>query len=108
MLFALSLLVCYLIGSIPTSYLFAKTLRGIDIREHGSGNVGATNTFRVVGKLPGLTVLILDILKGLICVTLVAKLFLRLGVSFEPASYSMALGFMAIAGHDWPVFLKFK
>ncbi|MDP2942608.1 MAG: glycerol-3-phosphate 1-O-acyltransferase PlsY, partial [Candidatus Omnitrophota bacterium] len=103
-----SLVLCYLIGSIPTSYLFAKALKGIDIRQFGSGNVGATNTYRVVGKLPGLLVLIIDILKGLICVTLVAKLFLRLGVAIEPATYGMILGFMAIVGHIWSIFLGFK
>jgi len=108
MLLTISLVLCYLIGSIPTSYLFAKTLKGVDIRQFGSGNVGATNTYRVVGKLPGLLVLIIDILKGLICVTLVAKLFLRFGVTVEPAAYGMMLGFMAIAGHIWTIFLRFK
>jgi len=108
MLFVISLAFCYLIGSIPTSYIFAKALKGIDIRQFGSGNAGATNTYRIVGKLPGLLVLIIDILKGLICVTLLAKLFLRLGVAVEPASYGMMLGFTAIAGHIWSVFLGFK
>lgn len=108
MLLTTSLVLCYLIGSIPTSYLFAKALKGIDIRQFGSGNVGATNTYRVVGKLPGLLVLIIDILKGLICVALVAKLFLRLGVTIEPAAYGMILGFTAIVGHIWSVFLGFK
>src|SRR3989338_5104487 len=108
MLLAISLVLSYLIGSIPTSYIFAKALKGIDIRQFGSGNVGATNTYRVVGKLPGLLVLIIDILKGLICVALVAKLFLRLGVTIEPTTYGMILGFMAIVGHIWSVFLGFK
>jgi glycerol-3-phosphate acyltransferase PlsY len=108
MLLAVSLVLCYLIGSIPTSYIFAKALKGIDIRKFGSGNVGATNTYRVVGKLPGLLVLVIDILKGLICVALVAKLFLRLGVTVEPEAYGMMLGFAAIVGHIWSVFLGFK
>jgi len=109
MLIAVSFIVSYLIGSIPTSFLVAKYLKGIDIREHGSGNVGATNTARVVGKLPGLLVLIFDILKGWVCVALVAKLFIRLGVTaIEPDTYALMLGSMAIIGHIWTVFLGFK
>lgn len=109
MLIALSFIVCYLIGSIPTSFLVAKYLKGIDIREHGSGNVGATNTARVVGKLPGLLVLLFDILKGWVCVALVAKMFIRLGVTdINPKTYALMLGSMAIIGHIWTVFLGFK
>ena len=108
MLIAVSFIVCYLIGSIPTSFLVAKHLKGIDIREHGSGNVGATNTARVVGKLPGLLVLIIDILKGWVCVALVSKLFIRMGVTFAPETYALMLGGMAIIGHIWTVFLGFK
>ncbi len=109
MLIASSFILCYLIGAIPTSFLVAKYLKGIDIREHGSGNVGATNTARVVGKLPGLLVLIVDILKGWVCVALVAKMFIRLGVtSIEPDTYALMLGCMAIIGHIWTIFLGFK
>lgn len=108
MLIALSFIICYLIGSIPTSFLIAKYLKGIDIREHGSGNVGATNTARVVGKLPGLLVLAIDILKGLVCVMLVAKLFIGFGINIDPAIYALMLGSMAIIGHIWTVFLGFK
>ena len=63
-----ALLASYLLGSIPTAYLFGRLLKGIDIRKIGSGNVGATNALRVLGKGPGLTVLLLDILKGFITV----------------------------------------
>ncbi len=108
MLIIISLIICYLIGSIPTSYIFGKILGGVDIRQYGSGNVGATNVYRVVGKLPGILVLIIDILKGLICVTLLPNLFLRLGIPMNPEVYKMALGFTAVVGHDWTVFLKFK
>ena len=72
---AISVLVAYLIGSIPVAYIFGRALKGIDIREHGSGNMGATNAFRVLGKGPGTIVLILDIIKGIIPVTLLAKAF---------------------------------
>jgi len=108
MAFIISLFTCYLIGSIPTSFLVGKYLKGIDIREHGSGNVGATNTARIVGKGWGLLVLAVDILKGLICVTLVAKLFMRLGVPVDESVYPLILGSLAITGHIWPVFLGFK
>ncbi|KPK41849.1 MAG: hypothetical protein AMJ78_04370 [Omnitrophica WOR_2 bacterium SM23_29] len=108
MLLVLSLLISYLIGSMPTSYILGKAMRGIDIRQFGSGNVGATNVYRVVGKLPGILVLIIDIAKGLICVTLIANLCLRLGISINPENYRLALGLAAVIGHDWTVFLKFK
>ncbi len=108
MLIIISLIICYMIGSIPTSYIFGNVLRGIDIRQFGSGNVGATNVYRVVGKLPGALVLIIDITKGLICVTLIANLFLHFGGSMNPENFRMTLGFAAIVGHNWTVFLKFK
>lgn len=60
----LGLLVSYLLGSIPTGFLLAKALKGIDIREHGSGNTGATNVFRVIGKGAGITALLIDLIKG--------------------------------------------
>ena len=66
---AIAVLVAYLIGSMPTAYIFGKVLRGIDIRKHGSGNVGATNVARVVGKVPGVMVFVIDFLKGFIAVT---------------------------------------
>ncbi len=98
MLLFLSLILSYLLGSVPTAYIFAKLLKGIDIRQYGSGNIGATNVFRVIGKLPGIIVLFLDILKGYIPViifpgTQIQKIF---------------IGLAAIAGHNWPIFLKFR
>jgi glycerol-3-phosphate acyltransferase PlsY len=108
MAFIISLFVCYVIGSIPTSYIVAKYLKGIDIRQHGSGNVGATNTARVVGKGWGLLVLVFDILKGLVCVTLAARFFFRFGVPVSMDVYPLMLGAMAIIGHIWSVFLGFN
>jgi glycerol-3-phosphate acyltransferase PlsY len=78
-------------------------LKKIDIRQHGSGNVGATNAFRVLGKGPGTAVLIIDILKGVIPTTIIANLF---GLS-DPLSLVM-IGLMAVAAHNWTVFLQFK
>jgi glycerol-3-phosphate acyltransferase PlsY len=98
----------YLIGSIPTAYIFGRIFKGIDIREYGSGNVGATNAFRVIGRLPGIIVLAIDILKGLICVTYVANTFLYMAPVTRPELYRVLTGLTVILGHNWTVFLKFK
>ncbi|MDO8885306.1 glycerol-3-phosphate 1-O-acyltransferase PlsY [Candidatus Oleimmundimicrobium sp.] len=115
--------VSYLIGSISFALLIGKGFYGIDIREQGSGNLGATNTFRVLGITPGILVLICDILKGVVSVGLASLFFrdaptlfnsfLQTGTSF--ASYSMldstvivAAGFAVIAGHNWSIFLRFS
>lgn len=97
-----------MIGSIPTSFLVAKYLKGIDIRQYGSGNVGATNAARVVGRGWGLLVLAIDILKGLVCVTLVSKFCYRQGIPVDEKTFSLILGSAAIIGHIWTVFLGFK
>jgi glycerol-3-phosphate acyltransferase PlsY len=93
----------YVLGAVPTAYIFGRTLKGIDIREHGSGNVGATNTFRVLGTWPGIVVLILDILKGVAALTV---------VPYVTGVYSIvgliAFGLTAVAGHNWTIFLNFK
>jgi glycerol-3-phosphate acyltransferase PlsY len=97
------LVVSYLLGSIPTAYLFGKALKGIDIRQHGSGNVGATNAFRILGKGPGTVVLLLDILKGALAITLIGNLF-----HFDKVYLRVLLGVMVVIGHNWTVFLQFK
>lgn len=99
----IGIILSYLIGSIPTAYIFGKLYKGIDIREHGSGNVGATNVFRVLGKIPGIIVLILDILKGLIVIVLVSPV-LNLNNDLSLIFLAMAV----VSGHNWTVFLKFK
>jgi glycerol-3-phosphate acyltransferase PlsY len=99
----ISLVITYLIGAIPTAYLFGRWLKGIDIREHGSGNVGATNAFRVLGKGPGALVLIIDILKGILPTTLVANLF-----GLKEPWMLVLIGLVAVAAHNWTVFLQFK
>ena len=101
--FALSLLVSYLVGSCPTAFVLAKLYKRIDIRQYGSGNVGATNAFRILGKLPGIMVLIIDIFKGMICPTVIADLFGQATLINR-----MVLGIAVVAGHNWTVFLKFK
>lgn len=102
-LLAISLGLTYLIGAIPTAYIFGRLFKGIDIRQHGSGNVGATNAFRVLGKGPGAAVLIIDIIKGIIPTTLVANLF-----GFHDPLTLGIIGLVAVAAHNWTVFLKFK
>lgn len=101
-------LVSYLIGSIPTAYIFGKALRGIDIRKFGSGNIGATNAFRVLGKRTGLTVLALDLIKGFIPVVLVADFLYPKTGSFSEEALRIIFGICCVAGHNWTIFLKFK
>jgi glycerol-3-phosphate acyltransferase PlsY len=93
----------YLIGSIPTAYIFGRLIKKIDIRQHGSGNVGATNAFRILGKGPGSLVLLLDILKGAVVTSVVADIF---GLT-EPF-LRVLLGIVVVCGHNWTVFLNFK
>ena len=99
----LGMILSYLLGSIPTAYLFGKGLKGIDIREHGSGNVGATNVFRVLGKGPGFAVLFIDILKGVLAVAVVADI-----LGLTSVLSRMILAICVVSGHNWTIFLKFK
>lgn len=100
--------ISYLIGSIPTSYIIAKLLKGIDIRDCGSGNIGATNLIRTVGRVPGITALILDIAKGVLAVTLIAYLFYSPSMFINEPLFKVILGLCAVSGHIWTIFLKFK
>ncbi len=98
-----AVIISYLIGSIPTAFIAGKMLKNIDIREHGSGNMGATNVFRVLGKKPGIAVLVIDILKGVVGVAVVGSLF-----GFTNVLTYVMLGIAAVCGHNWTVFLQFK
>ncbi len=97
-----SIVLAYLLGSIPVSYIFGKLFRKIDIRKYGSGNVGATNAVRVLGLKLGLPVLALDILKGAASVY-VAKLL----IGSNPILLAL-IGLVAILGHNYTIFLSFK
>ena len=98
----------YLLGSIPTAYIFGRALKGIDIRKHGSGNIGATNALRVLGKGAGITVLILDMLKGFAAVVLLGML-VNAKQSLIPAeTIYILLGITCVCGHNWTIFLRFK
>lgn len=99
---ALIVIVSYLLGSIPSGLIVGKAFYGIDIREHGSGNLGGTNTFRTLGKKAGIIVTAADILKG----TLAAMLPTIFGV--ESQIDPLIAGMIAVVGHMYPVFAKFK
>jgi glycerol-3-phosphate acyltransferase PlsY len=102
-----SLLTAYLLGSFPTSILAGRLLRGIDIREHGSGNAGAANVLRVLGWWPGITVLTIDLAKGWVAVGLALRLCGDTG-PVGPAWVGALAGWCAIAGHLWPAFARLR
>lgn len=103
----LLIIIAYLLGSIPTSVWIGKYFYNIDIREHGSGNAGATNTFRVLGKIPGIIVLIIDILKGSAAVSL-AYLFEDTLPANEFVDIEIGLAIACVFGHIFPVFAGFR
>ncbi|MCD6020127.1 MAG: acyl-phosphate glycerol-3-phosphate acyltransferase [Bacteroidetes bacterium] len=104
----ISLLVAaYLLGSIPTAVWWGKRYYGIDVREFGSGNAGATNTFRVLGKKAGIPVLIVDIVKGTVAV-LLAHLSPYVFDSNEFVNLELGLGIAALVGHVFPIFAGFR
>jgi acyl phosphate:glycerol-3-phosphate acyltransferase len=104
----LLLLLAYLLGSFPTGYLAGRLLKGIDMREQGSGSTGATNVFRILGKGPGITVFGSDVLKGVAAVKLVA-LATHLGYPIaQPVLVSIGLAAMALLGHSKSVWLGWK
>ena len=98
----LIIIICYLLGSIPFGVIIAKSIRKIDIRDYGSGNIGASNAFRILG--PGLAIFVLlgDVLKGFLAIYLFQL--------FDISNLMIIVigGLAVIAGHDWSVFLKFK
>ncbi|MCX6356017.1 MAG: glycerol-3-phosphate 1-O-acyltransferase PlsY [Candidatus Aureabacteria bacterium] len=96
----------YLIGSIPTAYLMGRLVKGVDIRERGSGNVGATNVMRVLGTGPGLVTLAIDILKGFVVVRWAVPAFFAGDSRF--ALWQIFSCVAVIAGHNWMIFLKMK
>lgn len=97
----------YLIGSIPSAVWLGKRFYKIDVREFGSGNAGATNTFRVLGKKAGIVVLVCDILKGSLAVLLANFSFYQIS-SNQFVNLQLALGISAVVGHVFPVFAGFR
>lgn len=107
----LLIVAAYLLGSIPTGYMAGRYLKGIDIREHGSGSTGATNVLRILGKPAGLTVLGIDLLKGAIALALVNLVYVLTPGEFLPDNWhpwlTTAAALSAMIGHSKSVWLNF-
>ena len=106
-----ALILAYLFGSIPTAVWIGQAFYGIDVREYGSGNAGATNTFRVLGKKAGIAVMVLDILKGYTATNLAYLIGLSVTGpqdSVQFVNYQLALGVTAVMGHLFPIFAGFR
>jgi len=105
----------YLLGSFPTGYLVARWIKGIDIRQHGSGGTGATNVLRTVGKAAAISVLLVDLLKGMAAVVLVQLAFPTVLATFSDGPVTLAwqswvevgAGLMAIVGHSRSIWINF-
>ncbi|MFC8574831.1 glycerol-3-phosphate 1-O-acyltransferase PlsY [Heyndrickxia sporothermodurans] len=102
MTYALIIILAYLLGSIPSGLIVGKLFYGIDIRQHGSGNLGATNSFRTLGVKAGTVVIVADILKGTLA-TLLPKFF---GV--DESIHPLLIGLVAVIGHMFPIFAGFR
>lgn len=98
----LGILVSYLLGAVPASYLAGRS-RGVDLRRHGSGNLGATNTFRVLGPRVAAPVMVFDVLKGFLPVW-----FLPGVLGLEAQAWPLAFGGAAILGHVFPIYMGFR
>ncbi len=104
----LLIITAYLIGSIPTALIISRQYFGIDIREYGSGNMGATNAFRILGAKYGTIIMVLDVLKGMLAVGLFYLMPFYISNEFERTNFMIALGLSAVIGHILPVFADFK
>lgn len=102
------IILAYIIGSIPTALIISKTFFGVDIRDYGSGNMGATNTFRVLGSKFGTFVMIIDILKGMAAVGLFTFFPQYLHDEWARTNLMIGLGLAAVVGHIFPVFANFR
>lgn len=98
--FIVAAVASYLLGSIPNGLILGKGIWGVDLRQHGSGNIGATNAWRTIGKTGGISIFLLDMLKG--------ALSAYLGLSLGGELAGIVCGLLAIAGHSWSIFLGFK
>lgn len=105
----IGVVLAYLLGSLPSSVWLGQAYHGIDVRNFGSGNAGATNTFRVLGKKAGILVMALDIFKGLTAVTL-ATVWMQLGLIAETqiVLFKLIFGISAVIGHIFPIYVGFK
>ncbi len=104
---AILIILAYLIGSIPSAVWVSKSVYGIDIREHGSGNAGATNTFRILGSRAGIGVMLMDMLKGFIAVKL--SILSPYPWTSEPfVNLQVFLGLASVLGHIFPIWADFR
>ena len=106
----LLILLAYLVGSIPTAVWISRSFFGIDIREYGSGNAGATNTYRILGSRWGTLVMIIDMLKGLVATSLYILVPYYLGQQSEwdRTNFMVGLGLAAVLGHIFPIWADFR
>ena len=104
----LLIVIAYLIGSVPTAIWLSKAYFGIDIREYGSGNSGATNTFRVLGPRWGSIVMLIDILKGVLATSLYILLPYYLTDEWDRTNFMVGLGLAAVLGHIFPIWADFR
>lgn len=102
------ILSAYLIGSIPTSVWVSRYLFGIDIREYGSGNAGASNTYRVLGSRMGTFVMVIDVLKGVVATSLYLLIPYYLGDEWDRTNFMVGLGLAAVLGHIFPIWADFR
>lgn len=100
MTYVIYAIIAYLLGSIPSALIVGKVGYNIDVREHGSGNLGATNAFRTLGVKAGTIVVLADILKGTLATVL--------PLLFSVDVYTLIIGVFAVIGHTYPIFAKFK
>jgi len=105
---SLAAIISYLLGSIPTSIWIGKAFYGIDVREHGSGNAGATNTFRVLGKKAGIPVFVFDVFKAYLSAKLVIFFPYLIPGTPHYVNLQLLFGVTAVIGHIFPVYAKFK
>jgi glycerol-3-phosphate acyltransferase PlsY len=104
----LILFASYIIGSFPTSIIMGRITRGIDIRDHGSGNAGGTNVFRVLGWKPALVVVVIDVFKGWLPTAYLAIMFYEATPLPDLGLFQILCGFCAVLGHTFTVFAGFK
>ena len=104
----LLIITAYLIGSIPSALIISRKYFGIDIREYGSGNMGATNSFRILGAKYGTIIMVMDVLKGMLAVGLFYLLPYYISNELERTNFMIALGLSSVIGHIFPVFADFK
>jgi glycerol-3-phosphate acyltransferase PlsY len=104
----LFIILAYIIGSIPTALIISRNFFGVDIRDYGSGNMGATNTFRVLGSKFGTIVMVIDIVKGMVAVGLYNFFPQYFSDDWAKTNLMIGFGLAAVAGHIFPIFANFR